>query len=124
MSTSLMYSFLSHERIHLAATCMYYGAPDIAVEIISPSSRQYDTVEKRINYGRFGVQEYWLVDPIARTVTLYEQAEGQLIPRREESGVLRSKVLAGFWLRLEWIFPPEGTGRLSELEIARAQGLI
>jgi Uma2 family endonuclease len=63
-------SFLSRDRMHLAGEVFVNGAPDLAVEIISPSSRQYDSVEKRINYGRAGAREYWLVDPIARTVTV------------------------------------------------------
>ena len=117
-------SFLSNERLHLAGEVYVHGAPDLAVEVISPSSRQYHSFEKRINYGRSGVQEYWLVDPIERAVTIYEQVQGQLLPLRNEPGDLRSKLLPGFWLRLEWLFPPAGAVRPSELEIARAQGLI
>jgi Uma2 family endonuclease len=117
-------SFLSNERLHLAGEVYVHGAPDLAVEVISPSSRQYDAFEKRINYGRFGVQEYWLVDPIERTVTVYEQVQGQLLPLANTAGELRSKLLPGFWLRLEWVFPPAGSIRPSELEVARAQGLI
>ena len=114
-------SFLSNERLHLAGEVYVHGAPDLAVEVISPSSRQYDAFEKRINYGRFGVQEYWLVDPIERTVTVYEQVQGQLLPLANTAGELRSKLLPGFWLRLEWVFPPAGSIRPSELEVARAK---
>jgi len=116
-------SFLSRDRMYLAGEVYVNGAPDLAVEIISPSSRQYDSVEKRINYGRAGVREYWLVDPITRTVTIFELVIDQLFPLCAEGGVLRSKVLAGFWLRVDWIFPPAGARRPGELEIARAQGL-
>ncbi|MBE2238151.1 MAG: Uma2 family endonuclease [Caldilineaceae bacterium] len=100
------------------------GAPDLAVEIISPSSRQYDSVEKLVNCGRFGVQEYWLVDPIERMATLYGNVNGQLMALPVQEGVLRSRRLPGFWLGLEWIFPAEGAARPSELEIAREPGLI
>ena len=117
-------SFLSAERRHLAGEIYINGAPDLAVEIVSPSSRQYDLVEKRINYGRFGAKEYWLVDPIDRTVTLYVNVNGEMTPLPPEEGALRSRVLPGFWLRPEWIFPPEGVERPTELEIARQQGLI
>ena len=101
-----------------------YGAPDLAVEIISPSSRQYDSVEKLVNYGRYGVQEYWLVDPLARTLTLYGNVHGQLVAIPAQAGVLRSRLLPGFWLRTEWIFPPAGEARPGELAIARELGLI
>ncbi len=120
-------SFLSSDRLHLAGEVYVDGAPDLAVEIISPSSRQHDTndtVEKLVNYGRFGVQEYWLVDPVERSVTLYGNVGGQLVVIPPAEGVLRSRVLPGFWLRAEWLFPPEGEDRPGELEIARLQGLI
>ena len=117
-------SFVAANRLHLAGEVYFDGAPDLAVEIISPSSRQYDSVEKLVNYGRFGVQEYWLVDPVERNVALYGNVGGQLVAIPPAEGVLRSRVLPGFWLRAEWIFPPEGQDRPGELEIARAQGLI
>jgi Uma2 family endonuclease len=117
-------SFLSRERLHLAGEVRVDGPPDLAVEVISPSSRRYDLVEKRIDYARFGTREYWLIDPIERSANVYELVQGEWIPIHAEEGVLRSKVLDGFWLRLDWLFPPEGQERPSELEIARQQGLI
>ena len=51
-------SFILAERLHLARDVYFPGPPDIAIEIISPSSRHYDTVEKKINYARYGVHEY------------------------------------------------------------------
>ena len=47
------------------------GAPDLAVEIVSPSSRSYDAILKLNKYMRAGVKEYWLVDPDFRTVNVY-----------------------------------------------------
>ena len=117
-------SFLSSQRRHLAGEVYVYGAPDLAVEIISPSSRQYDSVEKLVNYGRYGVQEYWLVDPLARTIMLYGKVRGQLVSIPAQDGGLRSRLLPGFWLRTAWVFPPAGEARPSELAIARELGLI
>ena len=117
-------SFLSRERLHLSGDVYVDGTPDLAVEVLSPSSRRYDLVEKRINYARFGTREYWLVDPIERSATAYELVQGEWVPIHAEEGVLHSKVLDGFWLRLDWLFPPAGQERPSELEIARQQGLI
>lgn len=117
-------SFLSNAHMSLAGEVYVKGAPDIAIEIISPSSRQYDAFEKRINYARAGVQEYWLVDPIERSVAIYSLEQDQFIRSAQADDVLRSTVLPGYWLRLAWIFPPAGEARPGELDVARAQGLI
>jgi Uma2 family endonuclease len=50
------------------------GAPDLVVEIASPSTAAYDrdaTSGKRAAYARMGVPEYWIVDPATRTVSLF-----------------------------------------------------
>ena len=44
------------------------GAPDLAVEVISPASGRYDRVEKLEGYAAIGVPEYWIVDPERRTL--------------------------------------------------------
>lgn len=117
-------SFLANERMYLACEVYVEGAPDLVVEVLSPSSRRYDLVEKRINYARFGVREYWVVDPVERTAAVYELVQGEWLPVHAEEGVLRSRVLDGFWLRVSWLFPEAGQTRPSELEIARLQGLV
>ena len=117
-------SFLSNARLHLAGEVYVDGAPDLAVEITSPSSRRYDAFEKRINYARAGVQEYWLVDPIERSVALYVLEQAQFVRVQPDNDRLASRVLPGYWLQLDWVFPSAGAARPSELDVARAQGLI
>ena len=48
-----------------------YGAPDLVLEILSPSSRSRDLLIKFNKYWHAGVREYWIVDPEGRTVTVY-----------------------------------------------------
>lgn len=47
------------------------GAPDLVVEVLSPSTAGHDHVRKRRIYERAGVREYWLVHPVDRMVTVY-----------------------------------------------------
>lgn len=45
--------------------------PDLAIEIVSPSSVRRDRIEKRIAYARAGVREYWIVDPERREIAVH-----------------------------------------------------
>lgn len=47
------------------------GPPDWVAEVISPSSREVDEVEKIRDYAEAGVPEYWLIDPQAKTIRIY-----------------------------------------------------
>lgn len=53
------------------------GAPDLAVEVLSPSTAGHDHVRKRRVYERAGVREYWLVHPTDRIVTVYRLENGE-----------------------------------------------
>jgi len=48
-----------------------YGAPDLVVEILSPSTAKRDIAEKKDTYEKFGVKEYWLVRPELKEITVY-----------------------------------------------------
>jgi Uma2 family endonuclease len=61
------------------------GAPDVAVEVLSPSTRRRDEVIKRRLYERTGVGEYWVVDPELETVKVYRAAQGRLVEQPELS---------------------------------------
>ncbi len=47
------------------------GAPDLVVEIISPTSAAYDNIRKRALYESFGVKEYWIISPTERLIRIY-----------------------------------------------------
>jgi len=98
--------FISHERRKIIHEDEIRGAPDLIIEILSPSTADYDRHYKRTLYARYGVKEYWLVDPDSQTVeVLTLGAKGYRrsgLYRRDQ--VLRSPLLAGLEIPLEEIF--------------------
>lgn len=80
-------------------------APDLAVEVLSPGRRRRDRVDKKELYERFGVREYWIVDPEACTIEILALEKGvyKLHALVEQGERAASKLLAGFsvtWLQL------------------------
>ena len=51
------------------------GAPDLVIEIVSPSSRRMDYIKKTVLYADAGVREYWIIDPATEQTTLYRFEE-------------------------------------------------
>jgi Uma2 family endonuclease len=82
------------------------GAPDLVVEVISPSTFYYDTRPKFRNYEKYRVREFWIVDPGDRSVEIFVLEDGRFLPARraEGSGTVESRVLAGFTVDLKDIF--------------------
>ena len=62
------------ERASIIEPSRIVGAPDLVVEIVSPSSRDHDTVSKLALYERTGVGEYWIVDRDAERLTVYSRS--------------------------------------------------
>ena len=56
-----------------------YGAPDLVIEILSPSTRKNDLSIKKDIYEKYGVKEYWLIDPAGETVDVYIWQDGKFI---------------------------------------------
>lgn len=79
------------------------GAPDLVVEVVSPSTRTRDTVQKLRDYYESGVAWYWLID--SETLSIQElqwTPEGYVIRTVAEAGeVFRSKALEGFEINLK-----------------------
>lgn len=55
-----------------------HGAPDLVVEVLSPSTAKKDRMHKKAVYEACGVREYWLVDPENRTIEQYLPRDGRL----------------------------------------------
>ena len=98
--------FVSKERLHIITDDNVQGAPDLVVEIRSPSTARQDWTVKRELYARHGVGEYWLVDPEAATVAVLLLDEGELKVTGVygEGDTLSSAVMSGFSIALADIF--------------------
>jgi len=96
--------FVSKERCGLIRDTYLDGAADLVVEVISPESRGRDTLDKRDEYERSGVREYWLVDPERRELTIFHRKGRRFSEQRFNRGRLESTVLAGLWLELDWVW--------------------
>ncbi len=98
--------FISHERASIIREDGVYGAPDLVVEVLSPSTAERDRTYKKTLYARHGVREYWIVDPALGTVevfTLGERGfERTALYNLEET--LRSPLLQGLEIPLAKVF--------------------
>jgi Uma2 family endonuclease len=98
------------------------GSPELVIEIASPGTRKRDETIKRRLYERFGVEEYWVVDPDVDVVRIYRRGDARFeraIELSRESGeVLTTPLMRGLELPLERIFrEPAGrpaTGAISD----------
>ena len=84
-----------------------HGAPDLVLEILSPSTRRSDRLTKHLLYQRAGVREYWIVDPATRSVAVHLlEAQHYASPDfYTEGAVVPVSVLAGFSIDLSRVFP-------------------
>ena len=98
--------FVSTARQHSITPENIQGAPDLVVEILSPSTAERDRSVKFELYAQHGVQEYWIVDPDARTITVFllDGGEFEEVDTYSEGETLTSPMLEGFTFTLEGKF--------------------
>lgn len=58
------------------------GAPDLVVEVLSPSTARYDRQEKYQAYEKHGVREYWIIDPLHETIEIWNLGESNKFERK------------------------------------------
>lgn len=76
----------------------YAGAFDLAMEIVSEGGRKRDLKDKRLDYAKAGVTEYWIVDPREQTITVLKLADGEYVEHGvfSEGETAHSAMLEGF----------------------------
>jgi len=82
------------------------GAPDLIIEILSPSNAYYDLRQKKDIYEKYGVKEYIIIDPIAENAELYALKNGAyyLHQKAQKSEQLTSLIIKDFSFNLREIF--------------------
>jgi Uma2 family endonuclease len=112
-------AFVRKERLDQPQQGFYKGAPDVAVEIVSPDSIDRDYKKKRKQYEKAGVLEYWIIHPESQKVTwLRRDDRGKFREVRMRKGIYRSQGIPGFWVRPEWFWqdpPPDLYELLTEM---------
>ena len=104
------------------------SAPDLVVEVSSPSTRRLELVRKRALYERFGVPEYWYVDLEADRVEVHRlEGERYVVPQlRSRHERLETPLIPGFGIAVgDLLGPrtrPEATGRRRSSSTAIAGG--
>ncbi len=98
--------FVSNDRREIITPANIQGAPDLVVEILSPSTRRNDRGHKLDVYSRYGVWEYWIVDPDAGLVEVLAAGDSGLALAATFSleDVLVSPLLPGLAVELDQVF--------------------
>ena len=100
--------YFSPARAHLVdINRVIRHAPDLCVEVLSPSTAPTDRGKKMQMFARYGVREYWIVDPAAETIEIFElRAAGyELALTATAQDVVASAVLPGHTFLAESLFP-------------------
>lgn len=86
--------FISSVQRHLIKADGFHAAPELIVEILSPSTAKYDLEEKKDVYEQYGVKEYIIINPADKTVTVYELKNGEFEVYFTGVAKIESKLLA------------------------------
>jgi len=101
--------FLTTEQVAAQTRIHVHGAPALAIEVLSPGSRKMDLELKRRVYDRFGVQEYWIVDPDREAIHVHRRDAGGALRHvadlaRGAADTLTTPLLPGFACALHSLF--------------------
>jgi Uma2 family endonuclease len=99
-------AFFSQARRGILTEKGAEGAPDLVVEILSPSTARLDLDQKRVVYARTGVSELWIVDPDKLEIQVFNLRIDPDVPAAtlRENDVLSSRFLPGFELAVKTAF--------------------
>lgn len=85
--------FIKNENLHSIRNKGLFGAPDLIIEILSPSTSYLDYHEKKLIYERYGVLEYFIVDPNTKSVTSFFLKNKVYEEQKTTESIIKSIVL-------------------------------
>jgi Uma2 family endonuclease len=98
--------FVANEHLSRRREMYLEGPADLVIEIGTPDSRATDRGDKYAEYEAGGVPEYWILDQPRRQAEfnlLGPDGRYHLAPIGD-GGIFHSRVLPGFWLKVEWLW--------------------
>lgn len=114
--------FVSHANQRRLRRNYLDGAADFAIEVVSPGTEKQDRGAKFDEYERAGIAEYWIIDTANKSVEFYQlDASGSyqsILP--DAKGVYHSSVIAGLWIKTEWLWNPS----IAERTVYQEWGLL
>jgi len=98
--------FICKQRINTITEKNIQGAPDLVIEIMSPTTREKDSILKRKLYAKFGVRELWLVDLEKREIKVFtlKKANFEMVGLYCEDEIPISPILPGLKIPLQEVF--------------------
>lgn len=97
--------FVSEARRHIMQDHAIVGAPDLAIEILSPSTVAHDRNRKAQLYERYGVAEYWMVDMETETIEVRRLKDGEYGDAEiYDSGLVSTPLIPGLEVHLADVF--------------------
>ncbi|MBE7176107.1 MAG: Uma2 family endonuclease [Mucilaginibacter polytrichastri] len=98
--------FICGDNLHLIEEDGIHGAPDVVFEVLQPENAYYDLRLKKDIYEQFGVKEYWIIDPMQKTIEIYvlEEDAYQLAIKKGDQDIVSSTLLRQLVIRPEQIF--------------------
>lgn len=108
--------FIRRERVPTPLPKECEGAPDLVVEVLSPSNRNEDLHDKRHAYRDAGVGEIWFVDEDDQKIIIDRKREDGYAEDIVSEGKAASTVLDGFWVNAAWLWAEPLPNRMSCLQ--------
>jgi Uma2 family endonuclease len=96
--------FISEKRKSILGEKNIEGAPDLVIEVLSPSTQAEDRGPKLALYERSGIAEYWIVDPPSKTVEIREFGTTRRTRVYKEGQSFESSLLPGLVVKLSDVF--------------------